>query len=99
MDRADKVAFIVLLIVLGSVSLGLMLGVKYIGTTLFSWFSTSDNGLGYKEALAYSTGLSALLIVLFALVAGDGIIGELPSMLVGFALFTLFFTMSLAWIF
>ncbi|MBF0232843.1 MAG: hypothetical protein HQK65_07375 [Desulfamplus sp.] len=99
METEDKVAFTVLIIVIGGVVFGLMWGVKIIGSTLFGWFITADTGMGFKDALIYSLVLSTFLMVLFTLVAGDGLVGELPSMLIGFFLFVAFFTLSLAWIF
>lgn len=99
MEKEDKVAFTILMLIAGGVIFGLMWGVKIVGSSLFGWFVTADAGIGFKDALIYSVVISTFLMVLFALVAGDGLVGELPSMLIGFFLFVSFFTFSLAWIF
>ena len=95
MEKEDKVAFSVMLAAL----LGLMLGVKIVGGAIFGWFDAADAGIGFKDALIVAVILSVVLLVVFALVAGDGVIGELPSMLIGFFIMTGFFTLSIAWIF
>jgi len=95
MEKEDKVAFSVMLAVL----LGLMLGVKIVGSAIFGWFDAADAGIGFKDALIAAVILSVVLLVVFAVVAGDGVIGELPSMLIGFFIMTGFFTLSIAWIF
>ena len=99
MEKEDKIAFSAILVVSCALILGLLWAVKLVGAVLFGWFDDANVGVGFKDALISGTILSTLLLVLFALVAGDGIVGELPSMLLGFAIFTAFFTLSIAWVF
>ena len=99
MEREDKVAFTGILIVLCASILGTMLGVKAVGTAVFGWFVAAGDGISFRQALMPGIGLGAALIVLFALVAGDGLLGELPTVLGGFLALTLFFTVSIAWVF
>jgi hypothetical protein len=99
MEKADKIAFSAILVISSALILGLLWAVKLVGAAVFGWFDDASAGVGFKDALIWATILSTLLLVLFALVAGDGIVGELPSMIVGFAMFTAFFTFSVAWIF
>ena len=100
MEKEDKVAFIVISIIFCIIIFGLMWGVKITGSTLFGLFESANNtGVGFKNALITGVSLSVGIVVLFALVAGDGIIGELPTMVLSFFAFTVFFTFSVAWIF
>jgi len=95
MEKEDKIAFSVIL----AIMFGLLWGVKIVGSAIFGWFDAADAGVGFKDALIIGVILSVALLVVFAIVAGDGVIGELPSMLIGFFIVTAFFTMSIAWIF
>ena len=100
MEKEDKIAFGLLSIVLCVILVAALYGIKIFGAALFGWFEQSGStGLGFKEAFFYATGLSTVLIILFALFAGDGVFGELLTMVISFFLFTLFFTVSIAWIF
>ena len=83
----------------GGVVFALLWTVKTVGTGLFGWFATAEAGIGFKDALLYSVFITVPLIAALAVVAGDGLIGELPTMLVAFFLFVAFFTFSLSWIF
>ena len=56
-------------------------------------------GLGIKDAALGAFITTVVLFVLFALVAGDGVIGELPVMLLGFFAFFVIITLLIAWIF
>lgn len=56
-------------------------------------------GVGLKDAALWSFGVTVSLFVLFAIIAGDGLIGELQFMLGGFFLFFAVFTVLIAWIF
>ena len=56
-------------------------------------------GVGVKSAFIWGFGLTFAVFVVFALVSGDGVVGELPVMLGGFLVFWLIFSFSVAWIF
>ena len=56
-------------------------------------------GVDFKNAFIYAIVLSIALILLFALFAGDGILGELPTMVIPFFSVHLVFTVSIEWIF
>ena len=99
MEREDKIAFSVLLVIVCGVLFGLMWGVHFLGSSLFGWFDAADAGVGFKSSLIVSVVISTTLIVLFAVVAGDGLLGELPTIVIGFFLLTGFFTFSIAWLF
>ena len=78
---------------------GLMWGIHVVGSSVFGWFDAADAGLGIKSSLIAAVVISTILILLFTVVAGDGLVGELPSVVIGFFLLTAFFTFSIAWIF
>ena len=55
-------------------------------------------GLGVKDAALASFVVTLLTFVVFAVVAGDGLIGELQFMLLGFFLYYLVFWFLIAWV-
>lgn len=56
-------------------------------------------GLGLKTASIVGFGVTFVVFVVFAVAAGDGVLGELPVMLAGFLFFWAIFTTTLAWVF
>ena len=56
-------------------------------------------GLGIKMAAKYAFLLSSLMVLAFALLGGDGVVGELGVMLIGFLLLFVVNTLLLAWLF
>jgi hypothetical protein len=61
--------------------------------------ATLDQGLGLKAAVPWGFGTTVALLVLFALVAGDSLIGEIQFMLGSFFGFFLILTLLIAWVF
>jgi hypothetical protein len=60
---------------------------------------TLNEGLGIRESVPWGFGLTVALMAFFALVAGDGLIGELQFMLGAFFSFFLILTLLIAWVF
>lgn len=58
-----------------------------------------DAGMGLRQAALWGFGVTVALFVLFALVAGDSLIGELQFMLQSFFGFFLILTLLIAWVF
>jgi hypothetical protein len=58
-----------------------------------------NEGMGLREAALWGFGVTVGLFVLFALVAGDGILGEIQFMLGSFFGFFLILTLLIAWVF
>jgi len=58
-----------------------------------------DAGLGIKEAVLWGFGTTVALLMVFALVAGDGLLGEIQFMLGSFFLFFAVLTLLIAWVF
>jgi len=85
------VAFLVALIVLAA------------ATTLpgiSEWVAVSfDSGIGLKNAAIAAAVISVTVMIVFALAAGEGLIGEIQFMIPGFFLFFVFFWLMIAWVF
>nr|WP_296749033.1 hypothetical protein [Thioalkalivibrio sp.] len=85
------VAFLVALIVLAA------------ATTLpgiSEWVAvTFDSGIGLKNAAIAAAVISVTVMIVFALAAGEGLIGEIQFMIPGFFLFFVFFWLMIAWVF
>ncbi|NKI19448.1 hypothetical protein HCU74_18735 [Spongiibacter sp. KMU-166] len=56
-------------------------------------------GLGMRDAAVISFFVTVITLVVFAVAAGDGLLGELQFILGGFFSFFLIFWLMLAWIF
>jgi len=103
-DRRDsRVALRILLGFSGLVALFVALLVLAAATTLpglSDWVAvTFDSGIGLKNAAITSAVISLTVMVVFALAAGEGLIGEIQFMIPGFFLFFVFFWLMIAWVF
>ncbi|MBC6438723.1 MAG: hypothetical protein GDA52_11510 [Rhodobacteraceae bacterium] len=86
----------VLLGLLAVFALGVILGVRWVMVAVFDAAVGASAGVGFREAFIASLVISFFLIVVFALVAGDGALGELTMVIFGFFLMVAFFTISIA---
>jgi hypothetical protein len=57
------------------------------------------DGLGLKNAAVISFFLTTFLMIVLALTAGDGLLGEIQFMIGGFLLFFVIIWLMIAWIF
>ncbi len=57
-----------------------------------------EPGVGIKEAVPWSFGITILLFIVFAIAAGDGLLGELQYMLLGFFAFFVIIMLLMAWV-
>lgn len=99
-DRRDKdesrkiaIALIAILLVAGLAIVLLMpgfLGVIQEGVA---------PGLGLRDSAVISFFITLVIMVIFAVVSGDGLIGEIQFILAGFFLFFLIIWLLLAWVF
>jgi hypothetical protein len=96
MPIEDKVAFGAILFVIGGLIIGALMLIRYFLGTMVVVADGMSQGVGLRTAFLWAIGLSVTFMVLFALVAGDGVIGELTVMLVGFFVMLIFFTFSIA---
>jgi len=58
-----------------------------------------EPGVGFKTAAVVSFFVTVVLFLVFAVAAGDGLLGELQFMLLGFFLFFVIFWLMTAWVF
>src|SRR3712207_2415466 len=89
MDRKDKATLKVIGAVLAVLSLLVLFGLRGVSGLI----GMGSEGVGWQTAI-----VSTALVVVFAIASGDGLIGELPTVLAAFFLFTAFFTVSIAMI-
>lgn len=99
-DRKDKnesrriaAVLIALVILLGAGIVLLLPGLFEITTEYFS------PGVGLRTAAIIAFFVSVVLMLVFTLAAGDGLIGEIQFVIPGFLLFFVILWLMIAWIF
>lgn len=92
-SRRIAITLILLLIIAG---IALVLMLPMLDTLIATHFSP---GLGLKPAAGIAFIVTMVVMVVFAVAAGDGLLGELQFMLGGFFSFFLLIWLMLAWIF
>ncbi len=96
MPREDRIAFGLILGLICLIGLGLIWGLSALLGLLGVAIGAAQTGVGLRDAFLVSVPIAFLVILLFALVAGDGLIGELGVMITGFFVMLLFFTGAVA---
>lgn len=61
--------------------------------------SEFSQGVGFKDAAIYSFFTTLVLMIILAIAGGDGLIGELQFLLIGFLVFFVIIWLFIAWIF
>lgn len=92
MPIEDRIAFGVILLVICLISLGVIWALSAILGPMGGAVGAMQAGLGLRDAFLIALPVSFAVIILFALVAGDGLVGELGAMLIGFFVMLIFFT-------
>lgn len=92
MPTEDKV----LLAVLGFVAIAALVGLRWVLSGMFGLAVGASTGVGFRDAFIAAIVVSVLLMIVFAVVAGDGALGELTTMVIGFFVMVAFFTVSIA---
>lgn len=94
-DESRKIAIVLIcLVVVSALAIVLMLpALADIAAVHLS------PGLDLKESAVISFFITVVLLVIFAVASGDGLLGELQFILLGFFLFFLIIWLLLAWIF
>ena len=99
-DRRDRGEAVRIALGLAAIVVVLALAAVLLGPMAQAFFADSlAPGLGVKAAFAWGFGVAFTVFVVFAVVAGDGVIGELPIMLAAFLAFWAIFSLTIAWIF
>jgi hypothetical protein len=89
----------ILLYVIGAVALGLFIYYLVIPSTTEFINIYFEEGVGLKSAAVIAFFVSIATILLFAMVGGDGLIGEVQYMFGAFFTFFLFTWILIAWAF
>ncbi len=96
MAREDKIILTVIIAVLSLLFIGGLIMIQAILAMFGIATQGISDGIGIRHAFLISLVLSFLFMVIFALVAGDGVVGELGLMLIGYFVMLIFFTLSIA---
>mgnify|MGYP001387440896 FL=1 len=96
-DRNDSRKILLSLTVLFII---LILSIIFMFPQFFEILSTSTTtGLDLKDSAVVSFFVSLVLVTVLAMVSGDGLLGEVQFVVVGFLLFFIVFWLMIAWIF
>ncbi|TCO76107.1 hypothetical protein [Chromatocurvus halotolerans] len=96
-DRAESRRLAVVLVSLVAlVGLGALFMLPMLGDIVATQL---EPGLGLRDAAVIAFFTTAILFIVFAIAAGDGLLGELQFMLGGFFLFFAIFWLLIAWVF
>lgn len=95
-DRDDKVALGVIAAVGAAITLGLLLAIRWLFAGVLGVMSLEDGGVGWQGAFVSAIVISFFFVLIMALIAGDGVIGEFGLMVIAFFLMVVFFTFSIA---
>ncbi len=96
-DKKDaRIAAIVLLVLGVMLLIGIIMAIPMIA----GFVQTSlAPGLGVKSAAIIAFIVTVVMMIVFTIVAGDGLIGELQFMLGGFFSFFFIIWLLIAWVF
>lgn len=92
-SRKIAIVLISLVVLLGVASMLLLPSLSEFATLHL------EPGLGLKDAAVISFFVTVALLLVFAIASGDGLLGELQFMLLGFFLFFVIFWLMISWIF
>jgi hypothetical protein len=74
-------------------------GVIIIAPDISGAVTEFNQGVGFKTAAIYAFFTTLILMVILAIAGGDGLIGELQFLLIGFLVFFVIIWLFIAWIF
>ncbi|AMO69692.1 hypothetical protein DOK_15424 [gamma proteobacterium BDW918] len=95
-DRQVLKIAVASLVIAALLGVALMLFLPLLGSFVDQHFSA---GMGLKDAAVVAFFTTVVTLVIFAVAAGDGLLGELQFMLSGFFGFFLVLWLLIAWIF
>lgn len=96
LPKEDKIMFGIGLFLICAIGMALTLLVGWVLEIVGVTIGAADSGVGFRSAFIAAIIISVVVMVLFATVAGDGVVGELGIMVVGFFIMVIFFTISIA---
>lgn len=99
-DREDKRTARTTAMLLVAIILALVAGIVLLAPELFAAMDpVFSEGVGLRTSAIISFFVTLVVMLLFTLAAGDGLIGELQFVLPAFFVFFLFFWLGIAWLF
>lgn len=99
-DREDKRTARTTAVLLVAILLALVAGIVLLAPELFAAIGPAfSEGVGLRTSAIISFFVTLVVMLLFTLAAGDGLIGELQFVLPAFFVFFLFFWLGIAWLF
>lgn len=96
MAREDRIAIAALSAIAVVLVVGLLVAIRAVLGALGASYGAISDGVGIRGGFIAGTGISPVLMIVMALVAGEGMVGELGVMILGFFVMTLFLTISVA---
>jgi len=96
MPTEDKVLLGILGVVVPLIVVGALFALRWVLVSLVGLTAGIDAGVGLRDAFVASIVISVVMMIVFAIVAGDGALGELTIMIIGFFIMVVFFTLSIA---
>lgn len=94
-ERRTAAVIVGALLLVGAITIGT--AALLLPEAIGAMQATFAPGMGLKTATLIGFGVTVCVLVVFAVAAGDGLIGELPVMLGGFFVFWVLITLMLAW--
>jgi hypothetical protein len=96
LEREDRIALGVIGLAGAVVVIGCLLAARWLLAGVTGVIDLETGGVGWRDAFVAGIVASVGFVLVFALFAGDGVVGELPTMLAGFFVMLAFFTVSIA---
>lgn len=94
-NEARKIAIVLVSLVIVAL-VAAILFIPSLADVSAAWF---EPGLGLKTSAIIAFCISLVVVLVFAVVSGEGIVGEIQFILPGFLIFFLIFWLMVAWIF
>lgn len=99
-DSADKRSARTTAVLLVLILVALVAGIVLLAPELFAAMEPAfSEGIGLRTSAIISFFVTLVVMLLFTLAAGDGLIGELQFVLPAFFVFFVFFWLGIAWLF
>lgn len=99
-DSADKRSARTTAVLLVLIIVTLVAGIVLLAPELFAAMEPAfSEGVGLRTSAIIGFFVTLVVMLLFTLAAGDGLIGELQFVLPAFFVFFLFFWLGIAWLF
>lgn len=96
-DQKEAVKIVIGVSIALIILIGLLMFVLPEAVSIVS--DSTESGLGLKDSAVIAFALTVVIFIVFAVVAGDGLLGEIQFMIGGFFGFFVMIWLMLAWVF